>query len=247
VVRVTLLGTGNGASGAKGGTEAGGEAGREASSPSPASIEPTPALPESSLAPKAAEAPVRSMRPTPTSLSPSPPRHKVKPPHPTPARVREPASAPQPQPAEIVSAAPQPEPVPGTRGIGSGPGGEAGRGQGAEGAGLGAIGTGPINGPGDDYLERLRRWLNQYKRYPEEAQKAKQEGELVLDFIILRDGTVVSPRIEQSSGFPLLDQAALDMLAAASPVPPLPAAYGADRAEIALPVDYSIGFLRRVF
>ena len=126
--------------------------------------------------------------------------------------------------------------------------GEAnGTGTGAEGAGHGAIGDGPIEGPGDDYLDRLKRWLNRYKRYPEEAQQRKEEGQLVVGFTILHDGTVLDPQIERSSGFPLLDEAALQMLRDASPVPPLPASYRAARVGIDLPVDFKIGVLQRLF
>ncbi|MGO8917381.1 MAG: energy transducer TonB, partial [Stellaceae bacterium] len=95
--------------------------------------------------------------------------------------------------------------------------------------------------------DRLKRWLNKYKRYPEPAQKDKQQGQLVVSFTILRDGTVLDPRIEHSSGFPLLDAAALQMLRDASPVPPLPQSYRAPRVAVDLPVQFSLGFFARTF
>ncbi len=142
------------------------------------------------------------------------------------------------------AAAPKP---PGEPGSGSGIASAVGRGIGNEGAGHGAVGDGPVTGPGDDYLDRLRRWLNRYKHYPEAAQKAKEQGQLVVSFTILRDGTVVDPRIEHSSGFPLLDEAALKMLHDASPVPPLPQTYRAQRLAVGLPVNFSIGLMDRLF
>ena len=130
-------------------------------------------------------------------------------------------------------------------GAGGGPGDRVGQGIGNEGAGKGAIGGGA--GPGDDYLDRLRRWLNKFKHYPKDAEDKKQEGKLVVSFTILRDGTVRDAQIEHGSGVPALDEAALQMLRDASPVPPLPETYRPDQAAIALPVDYSLGLLHRMF
>ncbi len=142
------------------------------------------------------------------------------------------------------AAAPKP---PGEPGSGSGVASAVGPGIGDEGAGHGAVGDGPVTGPGDDYLDRLRRWLERYKHYPEAAQKAKEQGQLVVSFTILRDGTVIDPHIERSSGFPLLDAAALKMLHDASPVPPLPETYRAQRLAVGLPVNFSIGLMDRLF
>jgi len=269
IVRVTLLADGPGAAGASGGNGGGGgeapdaapapsaEA-SEAAPPEPKQLEPLPPEPSQPSTPTSTETPpVAAAAPTQAAepLPPPPPR-KPKPPRPHPAETA-PAwakSAPAPAPPvetpphpPVLAAAPAAVPTPGTPGTGSGPGGQAGVGTGAQGAGHGAIGDGPLEGPGDDYLDRLRRWLSKYKHYPEAAQKQKQEGKLVVSFVIARDGTVSDPRIERSSGFPLLDEAALKMLRDASPVPPLPATFRGQRAAIALPVDYSIGFFDRLF
>jgi len=142
------------------------------------------------------------------------------------------------------AAAPKP---PGEPGSGSGVASAVGRGIGDEGAGHGAVGDGPVTGPGDDYLDRLRRWLARYRHYPEAAKKAQEQGQLVVSFTILRNGTVIDPHIERSSGFPLLDEAALKMLHDASPVPPLPETYRAQRLDVGLPVNFSIGLVDRLF
>jgi periplasmic protein TonB len=255
VVRVTLLAEGPGAAGAAGGAggerAAAGDARADPTTSTTTTTEPPPSPAET--APQAVTA--ISSRP-PRPVLPAPPRRKPEPPHRTveaPAKPREseqvaqaPATPPEP---EQVAQAPAPEPAapapaPGT---GSGLGVGAGRGTGAEGAGHGAIGDGPIEGPGDDYLDRLRRWLNRYKHYPPEARKDKEEGGLTVSFVILRDGTVLDVQIEHSSGFPLLDQAALQMLHDASPVPPLPPNYRPERIVIDLPVRFSIGFLDSLF
>ncbi len=272
VVKVTLLTEGPGAAGASGGAGGGGTSDDAASAPAAAPeaehIEAAPPpQPETSEAPDSPAPPAPDPTPPPQMATaapalpaetlPPPPRRKPKPPRPhpvaapaAPAPPETPPAPPvpssQPQPTRL-AAAPTPVPVPGAPGAGSGPGGSGGVGTGAEGAGHGAIGDGPIEGPGDDYLDRLRRWLGKYKHYPEAALKQKQEGRLVVSFAILRDGTVVNPQIERSSGFPLLDQAALKMLQDASPVPPLPSTYRAPRVEVSLPVDFSIGFFDKLF
>jgi len=125
--------------------------------------------------------------------------------------------------------------------------------EGAGGAGNGnfgvSAGTGGANrgeGSGDDYLEAVRRWLSRYKQYPDEAIKKKEEGTVMVSFRLLHDGTVLDPKIERSSGNPLLDQAALAMLHDGSPVPPVPQRYWGKDGPIVMPVDFTIGFFDRV-
>jgi len=122
---------------------------------------------------------------------------------------------------------------------GGGPGG------GAEGAGSGSFGDG--EGLGDDYLERLRRRLAQFKKYPPEARRLKQEGTVLVAFVLARDGAVLDAQVDRSSGFPLIDQAVLDMVLNASPAPPLPPEFSGERVTIVMPVRFSIGFFGRLF
>ena len=186
-----------------------------------------------------------------TREPPPPPHPQRKPEHrvPTPPKP-EIAAAPPPAPAE-----PAPAPAPAETatalaappGAGAGPGGEAGRGQGNEGAGRGVIGNGPLEGPGDDYLDALRRWLARYKKYPPDALKNNQEGKLVVGFTLERDGTVLDAWIVQSSGVQSLDQDAIAMLHRASPVPPVPERYKGAQLKLAMPLDYKIGFFDKLF
>ncbi len=243
----------------------------EASAPTPPP--PTPSIPT----PPAPTPPTPDVRPepqVPQALAPAPvivpPPPKSPPPKPV-VRPRPPAAKPTPRPPEKVAETPTPAPAPtiaaqsppgprnvqgaaspnaqpGTAATGTasgGPGGAAGVGTGVAGVGPGAFGNG--KGPGDDYLDRLRRHLSRFKRYPAEAVKRKQQGTVLVTFVLARDGTVLEAQIQRSSGFPLLDQAALDMLHNASPVPALPASFTGDRARITIPADFSIGFFDRMF
>ena len=90
------------------------------------------------------------------------------------------------------------------------------------------------------YFSRLVAWLNRYKDYPPEVKKRKQQGTVVLAFSINRAGEVLASRIRTSSGYPLLDRAALDMLARAAPLPPMPDSMSRERLHLAVPIEYSL-------
>ena len=51
---------------------------------------------------------------------------------------------------------------------------------------------------------------NQPPAYPALSQRLREEGEVILKIRILRDGSVTAVRIQQSSGHPRLDQAAVE-------------------------------------
>jgi TonB family protein len=125
--------------------------------------------------------------------------------------------------------------------------GVGGRGRGEEGAGRAAVGNGSLNGPGDDYLEEVRRWISRYKKYPPDALDKKQEGVATLGFVIDRDGKVLDAWIEKTSGNPLLDQATMEMIHAASPVPKPPDRYKGATLRLFMPVNYQIGLFDKLF
>jgi periplasmic protein TonB len=204
--------------------------------------------------PDAQPAPETTQQAAVTAPAVQPPQPKPQPkPLPRPAKAQpkaEPKAAP---PAEPEFAPPPPATAPSVANsagapagaIGRGQGGPAGIGHGTEGTGAGAFGSG--EGPGDEYFERLRRWLAKYKDYPDAALKQKQQGTVTVEFMLARDGTVLDAQIERSSGFPILDRATLEMLRRASPVPPLPERYTGERIKIAMPIDYKIGLFGRLF
>lgn len=95
-------------------------------------------------------------------------------------------------------------------------------------------------GDQQNYFGRLVAWLNRYKDYPPEAKKRKQQGTVVLAFSIDRAGEVLAARIHTSSGYPLLDRAALAMLDRAAPLPPMPDSMPRERLHLAVPIEYSL-------
>lgn len=92
----------------------------------------------------------------------------------------------------------------------------------------------------ENYYRTLMVWLNKHKTYPTAARKAKQEGISVLKFTIDRDGNVLSAKVTKSSGFSVLDQATLDMMERASPLPPIPESMRRDSLSISLPIEFSL-------
>jgi periplasmic protein TonB len=85
---------------------------------------------------------------------------------------------------------------------------------------------------------RVLDWLSQYRAYPFAARRARIEGVVQLRVTLMPDGRLVGARVERSSGHPLLDQAALELLAHAAP---LPSAFGSARTEqieLQLPIVY---------
>lgn len=125
--------------------------------------------------------------------------------------------------------------------------GVGGRGRGEEGAGRAAVGDGSLAALGDDYLDKVRRWLARYQKMPQEAAEKKQYGMAFVTIVIDRAGNVLDAHIDQSSGYPLLDDATLKMVHDASPLPKVPDSFKGAQLKFGLPANYRPGFFERVF
>ncbi len=121
-----------------------------------------------------------------------------------------------------------------------------GRGQGA--AGGNAVGTGgeatgkegvteeggggfrltPLNAPEVQYISyfaAIKRKIELVWQYPYEAATAGIQGELTLDFVIARNGTVNSIELVRGSGSKILDDEAIRSIRKAAPFDPIPVRY----------------------
>ncbi|RIA46202.1 outer membrane transport energization protein TonB [Hephaestia caeni] len=88
---------------------------------------------------------------------------------------------------------------------------------------------------------RLLAHLERYRRFPARARAARQQGTVYVRFQMNRSGAVLSAAVVRSSGFATLDQAALDTLNRAQPLPAIPNDKP-DTVELTIPVEF---FLNR--
>ncbi|MEG3150981.1 TonB family protein [Sphingomonas sp. ZT3P38] len=81
--------------------------------------------------------------------------------------------------------------------------------------------------------------LERFRRYPARARAARQQGTVYVRFRMNRSGMVLSSAIVKRSGSFDLDQAALDTLKHAQPMPAIPADMP-DEVELSVPVEYHL-------
>lgn len=81
--------------------------------------------------------------------------------------------------------------------------------------------------------------LERFRRYPARARAARQQGVTTIWFTMNRAGMVLSSAIVKKSGSFDLDQAALDTLQRAQPLPAIPADRP-DVVELTIPVEFSL-------
>lgn len=91
----------------------------------------------------------------------------------------------------------------------------------------------------DTWEGRVLARLEKFRRYPGAARSARQQGVVYIRFRINRDGHVLSSALVRSSGSPALDQAALETLRRADPLPKIPPDRP-DEIELSVPVEFFI-------
>lgn len=116
--------------------------------------------------------------------------------------------------------------------------------RGSAGAGTGGVGTwlSAVPGPGRgvsagfgrggiDWRQLLRQRIERAKRYPALARRLGMEGTVHVEFWIARDGSVEGVKVAKSSGYPLLDEASVQAIKRAVPLPIVPG-------KIRVPISY---------
>ncbi|WP_417620187.1 energy transducer TonB [Parasphingorhabdus sp.] len=91
-----------------------------------------------------------------------------------------------------------------------------------------------------NYYAMVSAHLNQRKKYPTEARKAREQGVVKVRFTVDRAGNISNVSITGSSGHAILDQATLDLMQRVAPLPTMPASMVPDKVTISLPIDYSL-------
>ncbi|CAD7777473.1 MAG: hypothetical protein KIIPBIDF_01891 [Candidatus Methanoperedenaceae archaeon GB50] len=92
----------------------------------------------------------------------------------------------------------------------------------------------------NDYLHKLRLLIEKNKEYPFGARKRGLEGKVVLEFTLNIKGELVSLKIKRSSGYAILDKAAIKAVKNATPFPPLPQEICSRQILINLPVCFCL-------
>jgi TonB family protein len=124
-------------------------------------------------------------------------------------------AAPEPATSPVPTEAAQPEPGDGGNGRGGGGGLSLGEGDGGQAAGV------PADFHFSYYIERMLALIESRWYKPAVTPGTRTR----IRFRIQRDGRLDAIEIEESSGHPSFDRAALRALYASNPLPPLPPAY----------------------
>jgi len=72
------------------------------------------------------------------------------------------------------------------------------------------------------FAQTVRRKIESSKRYPLAARKSMTEGRVGIRMTVMEDGRLETVEIIESSGYAILDKAALESVRRSAPFPPLP-------------------------
>ncbi|MBI3454723.1 MAG: TonB family protein, partial [Candidatus Rokubacteria bacterium] len=130
----------------------------------------------------------------------------------------------------------------GTRPEGEGAG-DAGR----EREGQAAI---PLNSPPDpkyaEYFLKVKKAIEDHWTYPRAAADKGQSGQLMLEFVVHKDGNVLVELVH-TSGVEILDRYAVNAVKLAAPFPPIPGPMGMDSIRISASFTYILDRGFRIF
>lgn len=90
------------------------------------------------------------------------------------------------------------------------------------------------------YVKALLRQANGHADYPQRALQRRMEGSVVVALTLDDAGQLLAVETAQSSGFPLLDQAALTAARRAAPYPQPPSELTADDLEFDVPFRFAL-------
>ncbi len=90
------------------------------------------------------------------------------------------------------------------------------------------------------YRQRLRQRIKAGRIYPARAKHQGITGSVTLRFELDREGRLLSCRVQRSSGYAVLDEAAEETIRASAPFPPLPPALKEQSLWIEVPIQYEM-------
>lgn len=98
----------------------------------------------------------------------------------------------------------------------------------------------PVFAKKADYFEMVKMRIETRKTYPEFARKDQKQGEVSVQFTITPDGSVTSVSIEKSSGYDILDSAALSAVKDAAPLPRPPRNLFDDQLKVKITIMFEL-------
>ena len=90
------------------------------------------------------------------------------------------------------------------------------------------------------YQRQLIVHQKKFRRYPSKARRRRQQGTAKVEFSIDRSGKVIGKKLIGSSGYPILDEAALAAVDRASPYPAPPVEVSGEVLHYAIPIQFKI-------
>ncbi|MCC7260558.1 MAG: energy transducer TonB [Alphaproteobacteria bacterium] len=92
------------------------------------------------------------------------------------------------------------------------------------------------------YEQQIALWIEDHKRYPEDAKAAGMEGNAVARIRINANGKILKYALEVETGSPVLNRAVIDMIRRSDPVPPVPDNYpgASDLLEFLVPISFKL-------
>jgi protein TonB len=91
-----------------------------------------------------------------------------------------------------------------------------------------------------EFLDLVRKKIETAKSYPHWAREAGYEGTTKIRFAILANGGLEEVFIVDSSGYDILDNAAIAAIEKAAPFPPLPNSLKRDILQLELPIAFQL-------
>lgn len=91
-----------------------------------------------------------------------------------------------------------------------------------------------------NYASAVHKALAAHKIYPLEARRQDIQGRVWVRLVIDQSGELIRVSVAQSSGYTVLDQAAIKTVKAAAPFSPIPSSMGRTRVAYTLPYNYGL-------
>lgn len=111
------------------------------------------------------------------------------------------------------------------------------------GAGKSEAGTGTATaiatGCASCYVAAVHNYLVPFRNYPIEAQVRHLQGVVIIHFVSDRAGNLISFEVAKSSGYQILDDAALAMMRRARKIPPVPADLNVPGLNSNIPITFT--------